>query len=50
MTLDFTDAFHIQVENSNDMKIQAVVGPMTTDTIAVIRAYEESWSNQCRAM
>ncbi|CDW86928.1 calpain family cysteine protease containing protein [Stylonychia lemnae] len=50
VTLDFTEGFHIQVENSNDMKVTATIGPQTTDTIAVVRAYEDNWGNPCKVV
>ena len=49
VTLDFTDGFNIKLENSPDLKVTSVIGPMSSDTVAVLRAYEESWANPCKA-
>ena len=48
ITLDFTEGFNIQLENSSDLKATAEIQPMTTDTVAVVRAYDETWANPCR--
>ena len=48
MLLDFSEGFHIQVENSNDMTCSATIKPMSQDTVAVVRAYEDSWANPCK--
>eukprot|EP00347_Sterkiella_histriomuscorum_P012410 403368686 len=48
VTLDFSEGFNIQVENAQDMKIQATVQPMQSDTVAVVRGYDETWANPCR--
>lgn len=48
VTLDFTDGFNIQVENSTDMIASATLRPMSSETIAVVRAYDESWANPAK--
>lgn len=50
VTLDFTEGFNIQVENSNDMRASASIKPMSSDTVAVVRAYEDKWANPCKIM
>lgn len=48
VTLDFSDGFNIQLENSSDLKAIAVVKPMSSDTVAVVRAFDETWSTQAK--
>ena len=48
VTLDFTEGFNIQVENNQEMKALAVIQPMQSDTVAVVRAYDETWANPCK--
>ncbi len=50
MTLDFTEGFNIQVENSSELRTTATINPMSTDTVAVVRAHEDSWANPCKVM
>eukprot|EP00347_Sterkiella_histriomuscorum_P008050 403346565 len=50
VTLDFSEGFHIQVENSNDLKASATIKPMTQETVAVVRAYEDNWGNSCKVL
>lgn len=48
ISLDFSEGFNIQVENAQDMKVSATVQPMQSDTVAVVRGYDETWANPCR--
>jgi len=48
ITLDFSDGFNIQVENSTDLRANAVIPALSSDTVAVVRAYDETWANPCR--
>ena len=45
VTLDFSQGFNISVENSSDMKASATIKPMSSETVAVVRASEEAWAN-----
>jgi len=48
ITLDFSEGFNIQMENSADLKATAVIKPMQSDTVAVVRAFDETWANPCK--
>jgi len=48
ITLDFTEGFNIQMENSNDLLATATIQPMQSDTVAVLRAFDETWANPCK--
>ncbi len=48
IVLDFSEGFNIQLENSNDLRAVAVIKPMSSDTVAVVRAYDETWANPCK--
>lgn len=48
VTLDFSQGFNIQVENSSDMRASASIKPMSADTVAVVRAFENAWANPCK--
>jgi hypothetical protein len=48
VTLDFSEGFNIQLENSADLKATAIIKPMSSDTVAVVRAYDETWANPCK--
>lgn len=48
ITLDFSDGFNIQVENAQEMKIAATIAPLQSDTVAVVRGYDETWANPCK--
>ena len=48
VTLDFSEGFNIQVENTSEMKAFATINPMSQDTVAVVRAYDETWANPCK--
>jgi hypothetical protein len=48
ITLDFSEGFNVKVENSSDLVATSVVPPMSTDTICVLRAYDETWANPCK--
>lgn len=30
------------------MRVTATINPMSTDTIAVVRGYDETWANPCK--
>ncbi len=36
------------MENSADLKATAVIKPMQSDTVAVVRAFDETWANPCK--
>jgi hypothetical protein len=48
ITLDFSEGFNIQIENAPDLKITSSIKPMSSDTVAVLRAYDETWANPCK--
>ena len=48
ITLDFSEGFNIQIENSSDLKATAIVKPMSSDTVAVVRAFDETWATPCK--
>ena len=48
MTLDFSEGFNIQVENSQDMRATSIIGAMASDTVAVVKAYDETWATPCK--
>ncbi len=48
ITLDFSEGFNIQLDNTSEMKAEATINPMSSDTVAVVRAYDETWSNPCK--
>lgn len=48
VTLDFSEGFNIQVENSTDLRASSTIQPLSTDTVAVVRAYDETWANPCK--
>mmetsp|Transcript_3423 Transcript_3423/g.2406 ORF Transcript_3423/g.2406 Transcript_3423/m.2406 type:complete len:167 (-) Transcript_3423:715-1215(-) len=48
VTLDFSEGFNIQMENSNDLVATATIQPMQSDTVAILRAFDETWANPCK--
>ena len=48
ITLDFSDGFNLQVENAQEMKVTATIAPLQSDTVAVVRGYDETWANPCK--
>jgi hypothetical protein len=48
VTLDFSEGFNIALENSQDLKATALIKPMQSDTVAVVRAFDETWANPCK--
>ena len=50
ITLDFSEGFNIQVENAPELKTTTTIKPMGQDTVAIVRAFDESWANPCKIM
>ncbi len=48
ITLDFTGGENIKIENQEDLVAKATVKPMSSLVIAVIRAYDVTWSTPCK--
>ena len=48
ITLDFTGGKNIKLENHDDLVATAQIKPMSTQVIAVIRAYDVTWSTPCK--
>ena len=46
--LDFSEGFNVRIENSNDLHAHSVIQPMGSDTICVLRAFDETWANPCK--
>jgi hypothetical protein len=49
VTLDFTGSENLRINNEEELVIKAVVEPMTSKIIALVRAYDLTWSNPCKA-
>lgn len=47
ITLDFTGGENIKIEN-NDFVVNATIKPMSSQVVAVIRAYDVEWSTPCK--
>ncbi len=48
IALDFSGAENIKIENNDGLVASAVVKPMSSQVIAVIRAYDVTWSTPCK--
>jgi hypothetical protein len=48
ITLDFTGGKNIKIENNDSLIASAQIKPMSSSTIAVIRAYDVTWSTPCK--
>ncbi len=48
ITLDFTGGENIKIENQEGFVARAIVKPMSSQNIAVIRAYDITWSTPCK--
>ena len=49
VTLDFSEGFNIQLENAgSELRTTSIIKPMTSDTVAVVRAFDETWANPCK--
>lgn len=48
ITLDFTGSENVKIENQSDLVATGVVKPMTSQIIAVLRAYDLQWNTQCK--
>jgi hypothetical protein len=46
--LDFSDGFNIQIENSPNLMAQATIKPMSSETVAIVRAFDEQWASPCK--
>jgi hypothetical protein len=44
ITLDFTGGQNIQIENQEGLVAKATIKPMSSSVVAVIRAYDTTWS------
>jgi len=49
VTLDFTGSENLRINNEEELVIKAVVEPMTSKIVALVRAYDFTWSNPCKA-
>ena len=49
VTLDFTGSENLRINNEEELVIKAVVEPMTSKIVALVRAYDLTWSNPCKA-
>jgi hypothetical protein len=50
VTLDFTGSENLRINNDEELVIKAVVEPMSSKIIALVRAYDLTWSNPCKAL
>jgi len=48
ITLDFSGSENIKIENQPELEAQALIKPMTSQIVAVVRAYDVNWNTQCR--
>lgn len=48
ITLDFTGGENIKLENNEGFVARSIVKPMSSQIIAVIRAYDVTWSTPCK--
>ena len=48
ITLDFTGGENIKIENQEGFVAKCSVKPMSSSVIAVIRAYDVTWSTPCK--
>lgn len=48
ITLDFTGGKNIKIENNDGFVATAQIKPMSSQVIAVIRAYDVTWSTPCK--
>jgi hypothetical protein len=48
ITLDFTGGKNIKIENNEGLAATAQVKPMSSQTIAVVRAYDVTWTTPCK--
>ena len=49
VTLDFTGSENLRINNEEELVIKAVIEPMTSKIVALVRAYDLTWSNPCKA-
>ncbi len=47
ITLDFTGGENIKIENS-DFVVNATIKPMSSQVVAIVRAYDVEWSTPCK--
>ena len=48
ISLDFTGAENIKLENTQGLVASATIKPMSSHIVAVIRAYDVNWSVPCK--
>ncbi len=48
ITLDFTGGQNIKLEDSDELVASTVIKPMTSQIVAVIRAYDVTWTTPCK--
>ena len=48
IVLDFTGGENIKLENQDGLVAKTTVNPMSSSVIAVIRAYDVTWSTPCK--
>lgn len=48
ITLDFNGSENIKIENQPELSASATIKPMSTQVIAVVRAYDVNWNTQVR--
>lgn len=48
ITLDFTGGKNIKLENNEGFVATASIKPMSSSIVAVVRAYDVTWSTPCR--
>ncbi len=48
LTLDFSElSSNIEIETYPDLVVTAVIPPMSSQVVCIIRAYDTEWSTQC---
>lgn len=50
VALDFTGSENLRINNEEELVIKAVIEPMTSKIVALVRAYDLTWSNPCKAL
>ena len=49
VTLDFTGSENLRINNEEELIVKTVVEPMTSKIVALVRAYDLTWKNPCKA-
>ena len=48
ITLDFTGAENIKIENRDGLVAKTTIEPMTSKIVALVRAYDVQWTTPCK--